>query len=36
MTELRKAAGALAVLADYLNRYPEALLTGKQETERER
>jgi paraquat-inducible protein B len=36
MAELRKAAGALAVLADYLNRYPEALLTGKKETERER
>ena len=30
MTELRKAAGALTLLADYLSRHPEAILQGKQ------
>jgi paraquat-inducible protein B len=29
LTETRKAAHALALLADYLNRHPEALLRGK-------
>jgi len=29
LTETRKAANALALLADYLNRHPEALLRGK-------
>ena len=30
MSELKKAATALAVLADYLSRHPEAILQGKQ------
>lgn len=33
MTELRKAAGALTLLADYLGRHPEALLQGKKSVE---
>lgn len=31
LTEVKKAAGAMAVLADYLGRHPEALLKGKGE-----
>jgi paraquat-inducible protein B len=31
MAELKKAAGAVAALADYLSRHPEALLWGKKE-----
>lgn len=36
MTQLSKAAAALALLADYLGRHPEALLQGKQATQGER
>ena len=33
LTEAGKAARALALLADYLNRHPEALLQGKKAVE---
>ena len=36
MTKLRKAAGSLAVLTDYLSRHPEALLQGKEAAQGER
>ena len=35
MTELRKAASSLAVLAEFLSRHPEALLQGKKAAEEE-
>ncbi len=36
LSEIRKAAGALAVLVDYLGRHPEALLRGRHEAVEER
>jgi paraquat-inducible protein B len=36
MTELRKAAAAMTLLADYLSRHPEALLQGKKAAQGER